>query len=143
MQVLVIIKNEQMRRPIDCLYISLSKLLISDAAQRFPAIHCFDEDSNLEFTFFDEKFSFPSGICENLDMEIFISDHNQNCLFKFNVLEKHLETVVGTVGVEGKKDGRITDALLSNPVTIANRRNTIYIAEHPVDIQSAVLIIGD
>ena len=92
-----------MRRPIDCLYISLSKLLISDAAQGFLAIHCFDEDFSLEFTIPDEKFSFPFGISENLDREIFISDHNQNCFFKFNLLKKHLETVVGAVDVQGRK----------------------------------------
>ena len=45
---------------------------------------------------------------------------------------------MGTVGVEGKKDGRATNASLSNPTAIARRRNTIYIAEHPVGIQGAV-----
>ena len=88
LQVLQVIRSNEMRRQIDCIPVScqnqvLKQLLVSDADPLKPSLHLLDVYNNIKrnCSISDPSMKFPFGLCDTGNL-ILLSYPKAHCLFE-------------------------------------------------------------
>jgi len=82
---------------------------------------------------------FPFGLCK-VDGKVHFSDHLRHSIYKINFSEQSVCLARGIDDDPGQNDGPKESAKLCYPAGLAARGTCLYIAEHPSDIQGAIIM---
>ena len=146
LEVLQIIRCNEIRKPIDCIPVNcqnqvLKQLLVSDADPLKPSLHLLDVYNDIKYncSISDPSMKFPFGLCDTSNL-ILLSDPKAHCLFKVDINCRTVISLVGEEENECRNDGPLETAKLSSPTGVACRSDAVYIAEHPKEFQGAVRV---